>query len=80
MHELEFEWDDRKATQNKRKHGVSFEEARTVFLDAQALLMRIRITPATNSDSCCSVSAVHIAFSLCVTVTERRTRFESFRA
>ena len=30
---LKFEWDKRKATSNKRKHGVSFEEASTVFSD-----------------------------------------------
>ena len=39
MAELRFEWDDRKATSNQRKHGVSFEEARTVFFDEYALLM-----------------------------------------
>jgi uncharacterized protein len=35
---LRFEWDARKAAANLRKHGVSFEEARTVFLDENALL------------------------------------------
>lgn len=28
-----FEWDAKKAAQNQRKHGVSFEEAKTVFGD-----------------------------------------------
>jgi uncharacterized DUF497 family protein len=28
---MTFEWDDHKAAMNLRKHGVSFEEARTVF-------------------------------------------------
>ena len=28
-----FEWDPRKAATNLRKHGVSFEEASTVFFD-----------------------------------------------
>ncbi|MDW8215689.1 MAG: BrnT family toxin [Roseiflexaceae bacterium] len=28
-----FEWDDTKAVQNIKKHGVSFEEASTVFED-----------------------------------------------
>jgi uncharacterized DUF497 family protein len=32
-----FEWDPNKALSNKRKHGVSFEEAATVFLDPMAL-------------------------------------------
>ncbi len=34
---LEFEWDLRKANQNQSKHGVSFEEAATVFGDPQAI-------------------------------------------
>jgi uncharacterized DUF497 family protein len=28
-----FEWDEEKATANLAKHGVSFEEARTIFDD-----------------------------------------------
>ena len=31
--ELIFEWDSDKAQSNLRKHGVSFEEAKTVFND-----------------------------------------------
>ena len=37
MSDLSFEWDERKNRENKRKHGVSFEEAQTVFLDERAL-------------------------------------------
>jgi hypothetical protein len=33
----DFEWDPAKALSNLQKHGVSFEDAATVFLDAQAL-------------------------------------------
>ncbi len=36
---LRFEWDDRKDSQNWRKHRISFEEAQTVFFDEQALLI-----------------------------------------
>lgn len=32
-----FEWDEAKARANEEKHGVSFEEARTVFNDPFAL-------------------------------------------
>ena len=39
MYELRFEWDERKATANGRKHGVSFEEARAVFFDERARLI-----------------------------------------
>ncbi len=34
---LKFEWDDQKAHQNIKKHGISFEEASTVFADHFAL-------------------------------------------
>lgn len=34
---MKFEWDPRKAEINLRKHGVSFDEAASVFLDRLAL-------------------------------------------
>jgi uncharacterized DUF497 family protein len=34
---FDFEWDDAKALTNKAKHGVTFDQAATVFLDALAL-------------------------------------------
>jgi uncharacterized protein len=39
MNEIRFKWDPRKASLNEKKHGVSFEEARSVFFDEQALLL-----------------------------------------
>lgn len=39
MAELSFEWDPHKAAVNRRAHGVSFEEAVTVFSDDRALLI-----------------------------------------
>lgn len=39
MSPLEFEWSPAKAASNVKKHGVSFEEARTVFEDEEALLI-----------------------------------------
>jgi uncharacterized DUF497 family protein len=36
----EFDWDDAKARANARKHGVTFEEAITVFLDELAVPSR----------------------------------------
>lgn len=32
-----FEWDENKNKQNKRKHGISFEEALSVFLDEKRI-------------------------------------------
>ena len=34
---IEFEWDQAKASANLKKHGVSFEEAQTVFYDEFAV-------------------------------------------
>ena len=36
---LRFEWDPKKAAANLRKHGVSFEDAQTVFADENAKLI-----------------------------------------
>ena len=33
MNSLSFEWDERKNSSNLKKHGISFEEAKTVFSD-----------------------------------------------
>lgn len=35
---LEFEWDNQKATLNLKKHGISFEAAKTVFDDPLAYI------------------------------------------
>jgi uncharacterized DUF497 family protein len=39
MKDLQFVWDSRKAKSNAKKHGVTFEEAETVFFDESALLL-----------------------------------------
>ncbi len=36
---MKFEWDENKAAANEKKHGISFEEARTAFYDFNALLI-----------------------------------------
>jgi uncharacterized protein len=42
----DFEWDDAKAATNEKNHGVSFEEASTVFDDAAALDAPDLVDPA----------------------------------
>lgn len=39
MEELRFEWDPNKNEINKKKHGISFEEAKTVFYDDEARII-----------------------------------------
>ncbi|MFM7384613.1 MAG: BrnT family toxin [Microcystaceae cyanobacterium] len=35
---LQFEWDDHKAKLNLTKHGITFEEAKAIFLDPLAYI------------------------------------------
>ncbi len=44
---LEFEWDSNKAKRNLKEHGVSFEEATTVFRDS----LSITIADPDHSES-----------------------------
>jgi len=46
----DFEWDVEKATANEAKHGVTFEEAVTVFLDLDYLLRIIGARRATRRE------------------------------
>ena len=39
MKDVVFEWDEAKSKVNTQKHGVSFEEAKSVFYDEYALLI-----------------------------------------
>lgn len=39
MSAISFEWDEKKNTANKKKHGISFEEAESVFYDPDALVI-----------------------------------------
>ncbi len=36
---VRFTWDPRKDRLNRQKHGVSFDEAKTVFMDGRAILI-----------------------------------------
>ena len=45
--QFQFEWDERKAVANLRKHGVSFELASTIFSDPRILTL----ADTTHSES-----------------------------
>ena len=49
MTELSFEWDPGKAAINALKHGITFEEAKTVFHDEYALLIDRKSTRLNSS-------------------------------
>jgi uncharacterized DUF497 family protein len=42
-----FEWDEGKSLANQRKHGISFEEARTGFMDENA---RVLVDPEHSGE------------------------------
>ena len=66
MDMLKFEWDPNKNEINKKKHGLSFEEAREVFYDEFAILFddpdhsigeeRFLIIGSIKSEQICIVS------------------------
>ncbi len=37
MNSIRFSWDNRKNSINKKKHGISFEEAQSLFFDENAI-------------------------------------------
>lgn len=45
---LRFEWDENKNQANIKKHGISFEEATSVFNDDQALIINDEIHSLTE--------------------------------
>lgn len=66
METLKFEWDENKNEINKKKHGLSFEDAKEVFYDDDAILFddpdhsideeRFLIIGALRSSKICIVS------------------------
>ena len=66
MNDLEFEWDELKNSKNIKKHGISFEEAATVFYDEDAIVFddpdhsieenRFLIIGVSLTDKLCIVS------------------------
>ncbi len=50
---IKFDWDPAKAVSNLRKHGVSFEEAQSVFYDEFAIqFYDDSLCPRRNAFSC----------------------------
>jgi uncharacterized protein len=68
---MNFEWDEAKARSNQAKHGVSFEEASTVFGDPLSLAIP---DPAHSQveDRFIILGSSHLRKLLVVVHTERR--------
>lgn len=68
-----FEWDDAKAANNLRKHGVDFEEAKTVFEDPFALTIADDLH-SEDEDRWIVLGLSLLARVLLVVHTERKER------
>jgi uncharacterized DUF497 family protein len=70
---MEFEWDPRKSELNRRKHGITFEEALTVFADP---LARVFDDPHHSGEELRQIIVGHSKRHRVVMVyfTERRDR------
>jgi len=76
---LEFEWDPLKAESNLKAHGVSFDEATTVFRDT----LSITITDPDHSNSedrFIDIGLSHRGQLLVVSYTERKDRIRIISA
>ena len=76
---LEFEWDSRKAALNLKVHGVSFDEATTVFRDT----LSITIADPDHSESedrFVDIGMSHRGQLLVVSYTERKDRIRIISA
>ena len=76
---MEFEWDEKKAAANERKHGISFHEAATVFGDQLANTFS---DPDHSKDECRFITFGLSRFDrlLVVSHTEREPRLRIISA
>jgi uncharacterized DUF497 family protein len=70
---VEFEWDHRKAEQNRRKHGVAFEEAVSVFADPRELMIADP-DHSIDEDRFVSIGQSSLGRLLVVGYTERESK------
>jgi uncharacterized DUF497 family protein len=68
---LSFEWDEQKARENVRRHGVSFEESSTVFGDPLSLTIEDPLQ-SIEEDRLITIGLSHAGRTLVVVHTERR--------
>ena len=79
---IKFEWDEEKEKRNIKKHGLSFKEAATVFLDEAAILFddpehseeeeRFLILGMTSSANLCIVCHCYRATDTTIRIISAR--------
>jgi uncharacterized protein len=67
---LQFEWDEQKADRNAIKHGVSFEEAKTVFADSNSVTIA-DLEHSIDEDRYIDIGISNLGRLLVVVYTER---------
>ena len=70
--ELSFEWDEEKDLSNRRKHGVSFEEAKSVFNDPRSITIADEQHSA-NEDRYIDIGISSRGRLIVVSYTDRRS-------
>jgi uncharacterized protein len=78
MRDDEFEWDDRKAKRNDREHGVTFEIARFVFDDPNAIDRLDLDEPDENRELITGLVG-DVLVTVCFVQRDRRKRIISAR-
>jgi hypothetical protein len=78
MRDNEFEWDDRKAKWNERQHGVTFELARLVFDDPNAI-DRLDLDEADENRELITGLVSDVLLTVCFVERSHRKRIISAR-
>ena len=60
---LTFEWDQNKSEKNERKHGITFEEAKTVFNDPFAITIDDPDSESVNRALCSLIAQGSLRFT-----------------
>lgn len=68
--QVEFEWDEHKNAINQRKHGISFEEAKSCFVDDHARVF-FDVEHSKNEDRSILIGLSEKLRTLVVVYTER---------
>jgi len=79
MQDDQFEWDDAKAAANLAKHSVSFDEARPVFDDPFALILRDDSAPGEERWRLIGMSGGRVLFVVFSEPAHGRRRIISAR-
>lgn len=78
---MRFEWDERKASLNRKKHGISFEMATRAFMDPKRLIRYDEEHSTAEEDRFIVIGRVEAFLVLFVAFTDRfgKTRIISAR-